>query len=308
VARPAGRYPFTPYPNRSWFKVAFSDEVRQGQCRAVDYFGRALVILRDVSGTARVLDGICPEHGLTFSRLDDGTIQCVEDGAISGIDVNEGVSSCKQHAIKTWPTSERNGLIYCWYDRDHGEPTFEIPLIPEYGQPGWTGYNKLHWVVRTHIQEVAENAVDLAHFAALHEYHHIPIPNIVETTERQLIVDVTSKRKILWLNRQTDLHLEYTGMGCVIARVASPDVDLVAHLTPTPVDDEHINVNLSILFKKTANPLKNWAIRNFVFREIKREFERDIMVWERKVFHSRPVLCVDDGPIGKVRAWARTFY
>ena len=302
------RYPFTPYPNRSWFKVAFADEVGSRWLMPVDYFGGSLLVLRDQDSEVIVLDGRCPIHGELLERFDGTLLRCVYDVETEAIDMRSGRSLCGGYGIKLWPTAERNGLVYAWHDADGGQPAFEVPLIPEFGDPAWTGYNKLHWVVRTHIQEVAENAVDLAHFAVLHEYHHVPVPNIVETTERQLIVDVTSRRKILGFTRDTDLHLEYTGMGCVIARVASPDVDLVAHLTPTPVDDEHININLSIMFKKTRNPFKDWAIRTFVFRDIKREFERDIMVWESKTFHNRPVLCVDDGPVGKVRTWARTFY
>jgi 3-ketosteroid 9alpha-monooxygenase subunit A len=38
------------------------------------------------------------------------------------------------------------------------------------------------------------------------------------------------------------------------------------------------------------------------------EFEKDIPIWNNKAYRPRPVLCKNDGPIGRFRAWARQFY
>lgn len=305
-ARGTGRFPFTPYPLESWFKVAFSDEVALREPKLVHYFGRDLAIARDVDGRPHIVEARCPEHRELMQELLDDRLRCTQCARTNrpGVDISTGATNCRRY-----DTLERNHCIYLYNDRDGEAPRFEVPHIPEIDDPAWTGYNQLHWKVRTHIQEVAENAVDLSHFAILHEYDYVPTPNYVDCVGNQLIIDVTSSRKILWMTREATLHLEYNGMGCVVARVDSPDVDLVAHLVPTPIDDEHIHLNVNIIFKKTGNRLKDWMIRTFTFRDIRRELERDIMVWESKIYFARPVLCSADGAgFGKVRSWARSFY
>ena len=53
--RPAGRYPFPPYPD-GWFLICPSAELAPGQVRALRYFGTDLVLFRDASGRAVMVD------------------------------------------------------------------------------------------------------------------------------------------------------------------------------------------------------------------------------------------------------------
>ena len=43
-------------------------------------------------------------------------------------------------------------------------------------------------------------------------------------------------------------------------------------------------------------------------KEISRQLEQDIPVWENKVYLDRPVILREDGPIGIFRIWARDQY
>ena len=43
-------------------------------------------------------------------------------------------------------------------------------------------------------------------------------------------------------------------------------------------------------------------------REVSRQLEQDIVIWEHKRYIERPVLCDGDGPIGLFRKWVRQFY
>ena len=56
------RFPFPPYPD-GWFQVAYSDDVGPGQVVPLSYFGRELVLFRDESQNAHVLDAYCPHLG-----------------------------------------------------------------------------------------------------------------------------------------------------------------------------------------------------------------------------------------------------
>ena len=55
-------FPYTPYPN-GWFRVADSDEIERGAIRAVQYFGKQLVVFRGEDGIAHVLDAYCAHLG-----------------------------------------------------------------------------------------------------------------------------------------------------------------------------------------------------------------------------------------------------
>ncbi len=48
-------FPYTPFPN-GWFRVVDSDELQPGTVRALEYFGKRLVVFRGEDGIAHVLD------------------------------------------------------------------------------------------------------------------------------------------------------------------------------------------------------------------------------------------------------------
>jgi phenylpropionate dioxygenase-like ring-hydroxylating dioxygenase large terminal subunit len=58
----ASRYPFPPYPD-GWFLISTSAELGAGQVRPLHYFGEDLVLYRDATGTAVLVDAYCPHMG-----------------------------------------------------------------------------------------------------------------------------------------------------------------------------------------------------------------------------------------------------
>ena len=56
------RYPFTPYPN-GWYRVSLSKDLKEGQLKALKYFGKNLALFRGQDGVARLLDAHCPHLG-----------------------------------------------------------------------------------------------------------------------------------------------------------------------------------------------------------------------------------------------------
>ena len=85
-------------------------------------------------------------------------------------------------------------------------------------------------------------------------------------------------------------------------------VSLRVILTSTPIDDEHIVVNMAIMYDRSWNPLRDAVMRVTLPWQIAKEFEFDIPVWENKVYQARPVLCAGDGQIMAIRKWAKQFY
>ena len=66
------------------------------------------------------------------------------------------------------PIEEHDGFVWAWY-HPHGEPpSFPVQTFDEIASGEWTDYRKREWTISTHVQETGENAVDSAHFLAVH--------------------------------------------------------------------------------------------------------------------------------------------
>src|SRR4029079_10178956 len=100
----------------------------------------------------------CPFHAWRF----DGAGACVE------------IPYCKKDKvppraqIKPWPVREPTGLVFVWHDRDGREPTWEIPVIAEHGDPAWTPWSLSKMRIATAPCEIIENVADSGHFPAVH--------------------------------------------------------------------------------------------------------------------------------------------
>ena len=62
AGRMAYRFPFTPFP-RGWFRIAPDAVLSPGSVLAVHYFGRDLVLFRDMNGVPRLFDAHCAHLG-----------------------------------------------------------------------------------------------------------------------------------------------------------------------------------------------------------------------------------------------------
>src|SRR5262245_8655457 len=146
------RYPFPPYPN-GWFQVAYSDEVASGAVIPLSYFGTELVLFRDSTGAARVLDAYCPHLGAHLGdggKLQDDTIVCPFhawrfDGCGRCVDVPYADKIPPKAQLRPWPVCEVNGLVMVWFHAEGQPPAYELPVLSEYGSEEWTPYERRRW-------------------------------------------------------------------------------------------------------------------------------------------------------------------
>jgi nitrite reductase/ring-hydroxylating ferredoxin subunit len=302
------RYSFTPYP-RSWFRVAFSDEVRD--LRAVNLLGKKILLFRDEEGVVRATGATCPHLGADLSRakIVNGAVECPFHGwRFDGSGACTAIPYCERiparAKLPSFAVREVNGMIFL----GNGAPDFELPEVPELGARGWSRPHPLRWKIRMHVQEIIENAVDLGHFSHVHAYREYPKNPSLAVEGHRFRVSIESDRRTLGIVSNTKVEIAYHGMGLAVARIQSKYVDLVALLTPTPIDEEFVDVSLQILFKKTRNPLLDLITSIVVPRDIRADFANDIPIWEHKDYLERPLLCAGDGPIMQIRKWARQFY
>lgn len=305
------RYPFPPYPT-GWYLVGESESLAPGEVRPLRYFGRDLVLFRTAAGEAVLLDANCPHMGahLGYGGSVDGEgIRCPFHQWRFGVDgrandvpyLTRGPTP--DAGVACWPLHETSGLLLTWFSEHGTAPTWTMPDLPEWGQPGWVGYETVGWKIRMHVQELAENVPDTTHFLYVHKVPVLPEAEVTVDGHvyRQATIGWNPDRSIAWQTHQTAY-----GLGLIWLR--APESPYVFLSAITPIDDE--TAELQLLFVTHEGPAATSispANRAMVDAIAATVFD-DVQIWEHKVYRERPALVPDDGPIGVLRKWARQFY
>jgi phenylpropionate dioxygenase-like ring-hydroxylating dioxygenase large terminal subunit len=312
-APPGYRFDIPPFPN-GWFQVAYSDELRPSEVVPLQYFGKHLVLFRGEDGQPRVLDAFCPHLGAHLGyggRVEDNTIRCPFhawrfDGAGRCVDVPYANKIPPLAKLDAWHVSEANGLIMVWHHLEGREPLWQLPVLPEYGNPAWTEYTKRRWKIRSHNQEMAENAVDSAHFKYVHGTPEQP------KTRAEIDGHILRVRSpVNYVTPQGTVEggiaSDNHGFGFGTVRFTGI-VETLLVSSVTPIDGEYLDVRFSFSAKRLGSEDATAGVRKAFIAEIERQLGQDIPIWENKVMKSRPVLCDGDGPVGIFRRWAKQFY
>jgi len=240
------------------------------------------------------------DRGLVIERDRDG-VASVHDGA-SGL-----------------PVQEVNGQIMLYVG---GDPTWAMPRLPGYRSAGWSHRCCAnHWpALRTHVQEIAENAVDTAHLSRLHAQQILD-----SQTERfsaggptfQHSIGVTYNvfKLARWLGTEVTGTVETTcyGLGCVathsIVWARGFELEYLYTFYATPLDEDTIEFNTALSARCSASSrLLGRLLMAKARREAQVMVNQDMGILESKVYRERPALCDGDGPILEFRRWARQFY
>lgn len=306
-------FPFPPYPN-GWFQVAWSDEVAAGAIVSLEYFGQELVAFRGGDGAVSVLDAHCPHLGAHLGhggRIDDGAVVCPFhgwrfDGCGRCVAVPYASRIPPKAQLRAWPVCEVNGLVLVWHHADGKPPQYEIPALAEYGAADWTAYQKRRWKIRTRNQEMAENAVDSAHFHFLHGTTNQPESRAEVNGHILRVVSTTGMSTPRGGVDGTVESISH-GFGYSTVRFTGIVETLLVSST-TPIDEEHVDHRFSFSVKQLPDRDVTKGVGKAFIHEVTRQLEQDIPIWEHKRHWDRPVLCDGDGPIGVFRRWSRQFY
>ncbi|MBN6051647.1 Rieske 2Fe-2S domain-containing protein, partial [Nonomuraea sp. RK-328] len=329
------RYPMQPYPT-SWYRVADSADVVPGAVKGVHYFGRDLVVFRDGRGAPVVADAHCPHLGANLAvggRIEDGALVCPfhswrydGSGRCVGIPYTDRIP--QQARLRTYPACEINGVVAVYYDELGRDPEWAVPEIPEYDSTEhWTGHITKIWKIRTHLQEIFDNAADAAHQQTLHAateilsydaepdgvYFRGQFTGTYDAGEGLPEQQAWSRNAYLHAGlgfSQIDSKLDYNGLV----------IDRQIHSCFTPVDEEHIDFVMYQRTRRLDDDGLTELIHQMTAQHTWRSIEEDIPIWENKVFRPLPSrtgfaggaqpahLCDKEGDIAKTRNWARQFY
>ena len=305
------RYSFTPYP-RGWFRACYSSELEPGQVKRLQILGRELVAFRTESGVAAISDPHCPHLG---AHLGHGGVVAGEalrcpfhhwefgaDGGCRKIPYAKRIPPIAK--LRTWPLSERNGMLMVWNDSGGGDPDFEVPELPELADPAWLPVDIRDWKVRGSWLDMNENCVDGAHFRFIHGTDAIP-----ETTAeiRGHVHVATSAFQMEAPGGPVDATLVTTDYGPGLQTVhINGLVPTLMVNTATPIDDEYSDVSFAYTVKTDGDDGKS-KLAHAIIEDLKRQFEHDLPIWENKRCWDKPVLCDGDGPIATYRRWYSQF-
>ena len=306
-------FPFSPYPV-GWFQVAYCDEIEVGDAKPLKYFGRDLVAFRGEDGKVSVLDAFCPHLGAHLGhggKVKGNCIECpfhawVFNGEGKCEEVPYAKKVPKKAKIRPWHVVERNGQVMVWYHPHGTEPAWELPDLPETSSDEWTKDQRRNWKIKTRNQEMAENAVDSAHFHYVHGASNMPVS---KATIDGPVLNVISTTGMSTPRGGVDGQVESTSYGFGFAYIRFTGiVETLLINSVTPIDEEYVDVRFAFRVKMLGDESITKGVGAAFMGEVSRQLEQDIPIWENKIHHDRPILCDGDGPIGVFRRWCRQFY
>ncbi|MCY4128207.1 MAG: Rieske 2Fe-2S domain-containing protein [Gammaproteobacteria bacterium] len=331
----ADSYPH-PYPS-GWYRLLDSRELRSGELRYIECLGRQLVLWRTEDGTANVMSSFCPHLGsnLALGCVIGDRIQCAfhgwqftGDGRVAHVPYSEHVPQGVLTA--PFPVQELHGQLFMYHDSCLEKPNLDeappypVPSIPEVDQ-GTFVYRGAYDAgrVKMNIVEFAENSVDKAHFSRVHGQMRFPwtqvkVPGVKIEHDTDWYVDPDIDWKMYFVDKAmltvfgrriqkagASAVISFFGPGSVVKfRFTVPKLgEIEMYQTHLPVGPLELQVNFRWFADRRLPRLLVWyVIGNWIS-----QWERDISIWENKIYQQSPRLSRDDGPIFKLRDWYQQF-
>jgi nitrite reductase/ring-hydroxylating ferredoxin subunit len=304
----------SPYPI-GWFQLAYSEDLGPGEVAPLNYFGQKLVLFRTESGTAQVFNAICAHLGANLGY--GGSVQGERltcpfhgwnyDTAGQCVRIPYSDQIPRGASVRSWPTEESCGIVYVWHDPNGGSPRWPVPFIQEFGQPGWSGYQRHQLTVRTNVAEVVENVFDIPHAQFVHQSNTDTSNANVSFDFGDDFVTATFENDLPLVGGKTHHVVELRELGTNINHAAG--VGSKAFLTSyTPIDETTLDVRFSFLTPDSLPTDPDGSLSRRSAAATVALFEQDIPIWEHMEYQPRPKLCAGDGPIGRYRHWIRKFY
>ncbi|XP_076845007.1 cholesterol 7-desaturase nvd isoform X2 [Brachyhypopomus gauderio] len=164
------------YPN-GWYRVLDSHMLEREDVRSVTILGEQVAVFRGQDRKAYVVDAYCPHLGANLAvggRVVGSCIECPfhgwqfrgEDGKCVRIPYAEKVPEFAK--VRCWPSCETNGQILVWFHCDGESPAWRVPEQKEISRGEWVYRGRTEHFINAHIEEIPENAADIAHLAHLH--------------------------------------------------------------------------------------------------------------------------------------------
>jgi 3-ketosteroid 9alpha-monooxygenase subunit A len=321
---------------RGWFVVADSAMIIDKPHNA-RYFGEDVVIFRGESGAVVMLSAYCPHMGTHLGKshashtiasghhIEGDSIRCPfhgwrygPDGKCNDIPYFDGTLP-RLARLRSWPTREKYGIVFCWNDPEGLPPDFELPDFPEWDNPEWmrwTGVDDLG-ELPCHPIEIFDNNSDYAHLRYLHGGSVKLYENEVDGhTYQQRVRLAASVDEYAHSSADagdgevfiTSLN-SYVGPGLNAVRfVETTAAQLIA---ATPIEDGSTHLRQCAMMKRPAELSDAQAREMLVFFNQSMAFglaTQDGEIWANKRAATKIMQMPTDGPFREARTWYRQFF
>jgi nitrite reductase/ring-hydroxylating ferredoxin subunit len=312
-SKPCGRFPFPPYPN-GWFRVAYAAELARGDVKPLHYLGRDFALFRDEAGAAHLLDAHCPHLGAHLGhggRVEGTGLRCPfhawkweGDGRCSDIPYAKRIPP--QARTRSWPVVEKNGVVFVWHHAQGKPPEYELPDLPQIGDPAWTPYEIRRWTIHSRWLDMNENSVDRAHFQFVHGTKSMP-EGTVEVEGHVLRcrnpVRLGTPRGVV----EGSIDTTDYGPGLQVVHLTGIVETLMVN-TSTPIDEETSDTSFAYTVNVGGDEKTARGVGAAIIRDLEKQMAEDIPIWEHKLYHAKPLLCDGDGKFALYRRWMRQFF
>lgn len=307
------RIDLPPYPD-SWYYVASSDDVAPGQVTTLHYFGRDFICWRGESGEVSVLDAFCGHLGAHIGYggfVDGDAVACPFhhwrwDAEGRNVRIPYRDKPHRAARIQCFRTLERNGQILLWYSAAGRAPDWEPPELETAASPDWLRIESQRWEINTHVQEIFENTVDIAHFQFVHGVAGFGAVELVDDGPMfRAIASVTMKTPRGPVDGAVESELWGMGLDFVRQRGIG---DARAIFSITPIEEYRVQAFFTFVVPRAPEADGPSRYGEGFMREFSRQITQDIPIWEHKRYRDRPMLAMGEGPIVDFRRWTQQFY
>jgi len=307
---------------RGWHVLAKADSFTS-RPQMFEYFGSKLVAYRgEEDDKVHVLDAYCPHMGADLSKgcVKGNSIVCPfhawswgPDGVCDDIPYSNLIPP--QAVIKSWPTLEKNGLLFVWNDPEGNPPIPEQEprTIDDCYSGEWTDWVMNQVVINSNCSELVDNMADMAHFGPVHYSNVQSFRNVQDGhTFTQYMVgghEILTEGSTPFTSVATYEGPAYmtTTMTGVMEGAPMKVHLLVSHI-PVHMNQFHINFGVMMQKNPDLTEEQNQALVEAYTQKNIESFIQDVEIWDNKVRIDNPLLCRGDGPILMVRNWYRQFY
>lgn len=322
----------TSFPD-GWYAVATIEEVKKAKVLPIKALGKDMVAFQTESGVFSVLSAHCPHQGAHLGHggtIKGETIECPfhkwcfnAKGKCEHIPYSQVIPKGKKAELHAYPTRERMGRIFVFHSSCDAAPAWDVPEFEDELKGNWTKPVYSELVIKSHIQELAENGFDVAHFQPIHGSEE----NSIEVDKRQpygpflyfALNLVYPGSGIGMFGKKVSVHAKWRFCGLSIfdnyVTLRDYPMELKQYFFFTPLDEERVKIQIALRINrdkiKLFKPLQYLVLKLIEKQNRKillRNFEEDRPIWENKIYREPPILCEGDGPIVYLRKWMKQFY